>query len=192
MQQCSDAVQPALQGSEHMHAYDASRHTMCQCIYVLAHVGGMGRTDVRNFVLLVYSEQYLAWDYSQVHASTLELSLIHFLLYLLLWWTDSFAFFSEAFNTHFCTWFRQICIYLWMHRHTVLPFYHCQKNFIPPSNSILHQHLRVMHVSVTPEFLGVGANWHSERDHKLAFLCMTDTYVCTHIPRINPSFRVLC
>ena len=37
---------------------------------------------------------------------------------------------------------------------------------------------------------GVSANWNSERDLKLTFLSVTDTYVHTYIARIDPSFKV--
>ena len=47
----------------------------------------------------------------------------------------------------------------------------------------------VMHVSVMPELLSVSANWYSEHDLKLTFLSATDTYIHTHIPRIDFSFR---
>ena len=72
----------------------------------------------------------------------------------------------------------------------VLPILHHQETLSP--NSIVHWLPSVMHISVTPEFLSVRANWHSECHRKLTFISVTETYVRRHILRIDPSFRASC
>ena len=128
--------------------------------------------------------------------STFELFLVLFLLFWLVRWTTTLPFLSQSrqpsavFST---TWLRQ------------------RRTLRRPSRAVLH----VLHRQETPPFIDVltlrdarflRANWHSRRKRKLTFLSMTTidipkgdrrvptylrtyTYVHTHIPRIDSSFK---
>ena len=133
------------------------------------------------------------WGRDYVH-STFELFLLLLSLSWFQWWADFFAFFfsqsfqpSAAFSICLCTWFRKIHT-LQRASHAVFPFLHHQET--------LSRHCRVIHVyDILP---GPGREckltfqaWPQidilKRYHKLTFLNVTNTYVCTHVHCENRS-----
>ena len=161
----------------HMHMMPCAAPCTSVSMHI-AHAGEVHGTGVRNCALLVGARRTVQ-NYRYLLLNSC------FLLALLASTVDYFLFLrvatpqmSSALDSDE---YRYICCEAQLR----CPRPPSPKNVVPP-NSVVYRCPCVMHISVTPNFLSVSANWHSKHDRHAC--------ACIHmdISRIDPSFRASC